>query len=98
MNGEKRQELAQLFRDAKQAHQQAYIEVDGADPDWPIWYAGHLQSDLNRSLNIGITKSELVYLLVTLDRMLQREAPGADWADYYARVLLERYGWGEVVK
>lgn len=86
-----RQELANLFREAGEAHHQANIATDGADPDWPIWYAEYLHSRVTSLLRAKFTKSELVYLLITLDRELQREAPGADWADFYARRLLKRY-------
>lgn len=89
----KRQEqIESLLREAGTAHHQAYIEADGADPDWPIWYAEYLRDQLAELLNARFTKSELVYLLISLDREVQRVAPGANWQAYYARVLLERYG------
>jgi hypothetical protein len=30
------------FREVREAHHQAYIETDSADPEWPLWYAEHL--------------------------------------------------------
>jgi hypothetical protein len=36
------QQLEGLFRDVGEAHHQAYIETDGADPEWPLPY--HLYS------------------------------------------------------
>ncbi|MCA9866145.1 MAG: hypothetical protein KIS95_01380 [Anaerolineae bacterium] len=80
------------MKEAGQAHHEAYLDTDGADPDWPIWYAGYLRDRLAGLLNAQFTKSELVYLLVTLDREVQRNAPGTDWQAYYARALLKRYG------
>ena len=91
VNSNKVDEVAALFREAGQAHHDAYREVDGADPDWPLWYADFLHDRLAAALNAGFTKSELVYLLVTLDRDIKANAPGADWAAYYARWLLARY-------
>jgi hypothetical protein len=88
----KRDALASLFREAGQAHHRAFIETDGDDPEWPIWYAEHLHEPLAALLGAGFTKSELVYLLVTLDRELKRRAPGAEWVGYYTRWFLERYG------
>jgi hypothetical protein len=88
----KQQRLTTLFLEAGEAHHRAFIEVDGADPDWPIWYAEYLRDRLAEILDAHFTKSELVYLLVSLDREVQRVAPGANWQSYYARVLLERYG------
>lgn len=88
----RQEQIESLFHEAGHAHHQAYLETDGADPDWPIWYAGFLRDRLAELLNARFTKSELVYLLISLDREVQRVAPGANWQAYYARVLLERYG------
>lgn len=88
----RQQQLETLFKEAGTAHHTAFIEVDGADADWPIWYAEYLRDRLAELLDARFTKSELVYLLVGLDREVQRVAPGANWQAYYARVLLERYG------
>ncbi len=88
----RQQKLEALFNEVITAHHQAFVEVDGADADWPIWYAEFLRDRLAELLGARFTKSELVYLLVGLDREVQRVAPGANWQAYYARVLLERYG------
>jgi len=88
----RQQQLETLFNEVLTAHHQAFVEVDGADADWPIWYAEFLRDRLAELLGARFTKSELVYLLVGLDREVQRVAPGANWQAYYARVLLERYG------
>ncbi|HMT19771.1 MAG TPA: hypothetical protein PKE20_00755 [Promineifilum sp.] len=87
----KREQLATLFQETWKAHHQAYADADGADPDWPIWYATHLQAPLGELLDARFTRSELVYLLITLDREVQRLAPGANWQAYYAKALMERY-------
>lgn len=89
---DKRQQLEALFYQVGSAHHQAFIETDGADADWPIWYAEFMRDRLAELLDARFTTSELVYLLVGLDREVQRVAPGAKWQSYYARVLLERYG------
>ncbi len=85
------QEIAEFFQEAGHAHHQAYIETDGADPDWPIWYAEYMVEKLNTLLNASFTKSELVYLLITMERDLASNAPGANWPQYYGRYLAERY-------
>ncbi|HOU42299.1 MAG TPA: hypothetical protein PK829_13615 [Promineifilum sp.] len=93
MVDQKKQEaLAALFRETISAHHDAYIEADGADADWPIWYAGYLRDRLAELLPADFTKSELVYLLITLDRELKTRAPGAEWVGYYTRWFMERYG------
>lgn len=84
--------LAGLLHEAGQAHHDAYSATDGADPDWPIWYARHLHEPLAALLGASFTQSELVYLLVALDRDLKARAPGAEWVSFYTRWFLERYG------
>ncbi len=88
----RQQQLIALLREAGDAHQQAYRETDGADADWPLWYAEYLRDRLGALLDARFTTSELVYLLVSLDREVQRRAPGGNWQAYYARALLERNG------
>lgn len=88
---EKIEKIAAYFMEAGHAHHQAYIETDGADPDWPIWYAGYMLEKLNKWLNASFTKSELVYLLISMEREMGMMAPGANWSVYYARFLVERY-------
>ncbi len=88
----KQEALAALFRETSSAHHDAYIETDGADADWPIWYAEYLRDRLAGLLQADFTKSELVYLLITLDRELKTRAPGAGWVGYYTHWFTERYG------
>lgn len=84
-------QIADLFQETGQAHHQAYIETDGDDPDWPLWYANHMHETLGHLLNATFTKSELVYLLVLLDKEQRLHAPGASWPIYYGKFFVERY-------
>ena len=84
-------QLAELFREAGEAHHQAYIETDGADPEWPLWYADYLRERLGALLDANFTRSELVYLLILVANEQPLDAPGADWARYYARFFIYRY-------
>jgi hypothetical protein len=88
---EKIQELADLFSEVGRAHHQAYIETDGFDLEWPIWYADYLLDKLPPLLEAKLSKSELVYLIVHLSKIQPLDAPGAKWPRYYARYLVERY-------
>ena len=88
---ERVERIATLLEETKQAHHQAYLAVDGDDPDWPLWYADYLQDKLSSLLDAVLTKSELTYLLVHLSGLQQLEAPGSRWSHYYARVLVDRY-------
>jgi hypothetical protein len=95
MSEEKRQRkeaVATLLRQTAEAHHVAYKETDGADPDWSIWYAGHLlEKGLDRLLNAKLLKSDLIYLLVLVDKQQMSEAPGAQWENYYADFFVNRY-------
>lgn len=79
-------DLEQLFRDTGAAHHQAYIETDGADPDWPIWYAQYLHPRVKEMVG-ELTMSELVYHLVAWDRALQGGVSQDPWPTYYAEQL-----------
>jgi hypothetical protein len=83
--------LEELFRETGEAHHQAYIETDGADPEWPLWYAEYLHVRLAPLLAASFTKSELVYLLIWVANEQPLDAPGADWARYYADFFMQRY-------
>jgi hypothetical protein len=84
-------QLEELFRETGEAHHQAYIETDGFDPEWPLWYADYLQERLGPFLDANFTKSELVYLLIWVANEQPLSAPGADWARYYARFFITKY-------
>lgn len=82
-----RHEVAALLRATAEAHHDAFAATDGADPEWPLWYAEHLAPRLGELLGTEITRSQLVHSL-----LLAEEAAGdSDWAGSYASVLLERH-------
>ena len=83
--------LTELFRQAGPAHHQANVETDGIDPEWPLWYADYLWEPLGRLLQRNFNKSELVYLLVLVDKEHRVKAPGADWPTYYARFFAQMF-------
>jgi hypothetical protein len=84
--------LASLFKETGHAHHQAYIETDGADPDWAIWYADYLVDKLPEHLGgAKLQKSEIIYLLMRFSFEQTLDAPGAEWTRYYAKILLQRY-------
>jgi hypothetical protein len=84
-------QLEDLFREVGEAHHQAYIETDGADPEWPLWYADYLRERLGDLLDASFTKSELVHMLVLVANEQPLRAPGANWARYYARFFIALY-------
>jgi hypothetical protein len=84
-------QLIDLFRETGDAHHQAFFEADGADPDWPIWYAEYICDRLGKLLNAEFTKSELVYLIVAAEKERSSRAPGSNWPVYFTKFFLERY-------
>ena len=84
------EQLAALLEQTGHAHHQAFIETDGADPEWALWYASYLQSPLSALLQKNFTQSLIVYELVRLDKT--EDTDDAPWPEVYAMELLERYG------
>ncbi len=76
--------LLDLINRSGPAHHQAYLEVDGWDPEWPIWYAEYLWGPIQEFLPREVTKSELAYLLV---KAYKEWPEGADWAELFAGIL-----------
>jgi glutaredoxin len=91
-------QLAELFKKTGQAHHQAFIDTDGEDPDWPIWYAGYLEDRLTPFLAAPITRSRLVFCLVATDDEHGAASPNAPWPEYYAERVLECLGPAEEPK
>ena len=84
-------QLEDLFREVGEAHHRAFIETDGADPEWPLWYADYLRERLSDLLDANFTRSELVYMLLLVANEQPLRAPGANWARYYAKFFIARY-------
>ena len=86
-----RKEVADLLVQTGKDHHQAFLATDGDDPEWPIWYAEHLQSSLGKLLADDFTKSRLVYCLMNAE--FEREARDADaeWAPFYSDHFVERF-------
>ena len=91
-NEKKVQELATLFQDTGKAHHQAFIESDGEDPEWPLWYADYLHDKLTPYLAAPLTRSRLVFCLVETDEEHRLAHADEPWPSYYARRLLECLG------
>ena len=85
------EDVANLFMETGKNHHQAFIETDCVDPEWPIWYADYLHGKLGKLLNAELTKSEIIYLLLMIEKQRTAEAPGVNWPRYYAKILIDRY-------
>jgi hypothetical protein len=85
--------IRDLLHEAAETHHVVYRITDGDDPDWASWYADWLLklSELPDMLGRKPVRSELVYLLVTLDKEYTSESPGEPWEDYYAERLVDHF-------
>jgi len=86
-------QVAALLQEAAETHHRVYRITDGADDDWASWYADWLVrlSELPELLGTTPVRSELVYMLVRLDKEYGEQKPAGSWEDYYARVLIEHF-------
>ena len=91
MNVELRNNLVDLFLETGRAHHAAFLATDGDDPDWPIWYAEHLQAPLAAALETQFTKSQLIYCVMNADFELTARAPDSEWPEFYADHFVERF-------
>jgi hypothetical protein len=87
------EQISQLLHEASETHHRVFRIVDGNDDDWASWYAWWLinLSELPDLLGAKPIRSELIYLLVSLDRQYTAEAPGESWEPYYARQILSHF-------
>jgi hypothetical protein len=95
MNEEQKQRketITALFHQAGEDHLATHKETNGDDPDWSIWYAGYLlENGLETLLDAKLLKSDLIYLLVLVDKQQKSEAPGSQWEKYYTNFFVRRY-------
>jgi hypothetical protein len=86
--------ISKVLGEAAETHHHVYRIVDGADPDWASWYADWLVrlSELPQLLGTNPVRSELVYLLVTLDKDYTAQQPTEPWQRHYAARIAE-HSW-----
>jgi glutaredoxin len=91
MNDALRNNLVNVFQETGIAHHEAFLDTDGEDSEWPLWYAQHLQGPLTDALRTPFTKSHLVYCVMDADFEHQACAPESNWHEFYAEQFIERY-------
>lgn len=82
-----------LLHEAAETHHQVYRISEGDDENWASWYADWLihLSELPQILGGTPVPSELVYMLVRLDKEYTDKEPAEAWEDYYAKDLLAHF-------
>lgn len=85
--------VAALLHEAGETHHIVYRIVDGEDPDWASWYSDWLirLSELPGILGTTPVHSELVWMLVTLDRDYRDTNPDDTWPNWYAQRIIEYF-------
>jgi|SRR5690348_837443 len=88
------EQISSLLREVGDTHHRVFRIVDGVDDDWASWYAWWLinLSELPSLLGVTLVRSELIYLLVSLDKKYAAEHPAEAWESYYARQILAHFG------
>lgn len=89
MNKKVKQEISELLKDTAHKHHQAFIDSDGADPEWALWYADQLKESLPALLGVPITRSRIIYELIRLDDTATTGEE--EWSEVYAAELLKKY-------
>ena len=95
MNIELRNKVADLLLETGRVHRAAFAATDGADPDWPIWYADYLKEPLAQQMHMNFHKSQLIYCLMDADFEHRARAAESNWSEYYADEIVERYAASE---
>jgi hypothetical protein len=85
--------VSEILHEAAETHHVVYRIVDGADDDWASWYGDWLVrlSELPQVLGVTPVRSEVIYLLVRLDKEYVERKPEEAWESYYARAIVEHF-------
>lgn len=86
-------QVAELLHAAAETHHIVFAISDGDDPDWATWYSDWLVnlSRLPDLLGRKPVRSELTWLLVSLDEEYVRAAPAEPWEAFYAARVLQHF-------
>lgn len=87
------EKIGALLEEAAETHHRVYRITDGVDADWASWYADWLLrlSELPATLGSTPVRSELVYMLVKVDKEHTAGGGAAPWPVFYAARLLEHF-------
>ena len=93
MNDDDVTRVGALLHQAAETHHRVYAITDGDDPDWATWYADWLVnlSQLPGVLGFKPIRSELTYLLVSLDKTFSQGGGSGLWEDFYAARIVEHF-------
>ena len=76
--------LEQILKETSEEHHKAFIETNGEDPEWYVWYAKYLMSHKEaQSILFSYTEETLIEKLKSLGNYIE-----SDWATHYSKELL----------
>ncbi len=80
--------LEGYLTEVAKAHHKAFKKTGGRDSEWPIWYAEYALEGMSEFVGRTLSKSELIYLLVKVEK--EHKAAGSDqpWQSFYAEAFL----------
>ena len=81
-------QLVALLREAGMAHHRAFAATNGADAEWPTWYAEYLVPRLRVLLGWSVPTAEPARRLREWHGEHERMKSGEPWPEFYAKGLL----------
>lgn len=87
--------IRDVLHEVSELHGQVYRITNMTDADWASWYGNWLTtlSELPELLGKAeLVRSEVVYLLVLLDKEYEQKKPEEPWEQYYAQRFVEHFG------
>lgn len=88
-------EIAELFRQTAIDFDRGAIGQDIEEPDWPIGYAEVLKQPFAERFGLDFSRARLIHCLLNADSEYEARSPESDWADYYARYVVDCHGASE---
>ena len=85
---ERIEKLAELLKEASDAHAEAFAAEGGSDPEWPKWFAERIHEDLNEILGSRLEPERIATLLAEAEEEHLITSPGREWPGYYAEFLI----------
>jgi hypothetical protein len=77
--------LDRAFAPIGPAHHAAFIDTDGFDPDWALWYARHAAAEVREILDQPeLTESRLVWAFISAADAHAVQGADAPWPRFYA--------------
>ncbi len=84
------EELTELLQQTGHHHHQAFIDSNGIDPEWALWYAGYLQAHMWDQGGSLPSRSRLIQLLLNAEEEFNASGDDGPWHPSYAAHILQR--------